>query len=211
VTRQRLHVIFRKGEGTRFLSHLDLQSTLEFSMRRAHLPLEFSEGFSPRPKMSLVSPLPLGYTGEREVLEITLHQSVPPQEVLSRLQAAVPEGITIREVLEVPAEGKSAASKLLSAAYQVVLPDPVPDLVARLTELLDRPHIEVEEERDRSIRRRDIRPAILALEADGERCFHLTAAYDGGTVRPEQILDLLGLPHDGARISRTEITVATTK
>lgn len=208
MTRQRLHVFFRKGEGTRFLSHLDLQSTLEFSMRRARLPLEFSEGFSPRPKMSLVSPLPLGYTGEREILEITLHESLPPGEVLSRLQAAVPEGIAIREVVEVPVEGKSAASKLLSASYEVELPEPVPDLPGRLQSLLDRTTIEVEEERDRTVRRRNIRPSILDLHADGDQRFLLTAAYDGGTVRPEQILDLLGLPRDGARITRTGIIIA---
>lgn len=208
MTRQRLHVIFRKGEGTRFLSHLDLQSTLESSMRRARLPLEFSEGFSPRPKMSLVSPLPLGYTGEREILEITLHESLPPGEVLSRLQAAVPEGIAIREVVEVPVEGKSAASKLLSASYEVELPEPVPDLPGRLQSLLDRTTIEVEEERDRTVRRRNIRPSILDLHADVDQRFLLTAAYDGGTVRPEQILDLLGLPRDGARITRTGIIIA---
>jgi radical SAM-linked protein len=209
VTRQRLHVIFRKGEGTRYLSHLDLQSTLEFSMRRARLPLEFSEGFSPRPKMSLVSPLPLGYTGEREILEITLHESLPPDEVRSRLQAAVPQGITIWEVVEVPVEGKSAASKLLSASYEVELGEPVPDLSGRLQSLIDRTVIEVEEERDRTVRRRDIRPSIIDLHAEGDQRFQLTAAYDSGTVRPEQILDLLDLSRDGARITRTEITIAS--
>lgn len=208
MTRQRLQIIFRKGEGSRFLSHLDLQSTLEFSMRRAHLPLDFTEGFSPRPKMSLVSPLPLGYTGEREILEITLSEALSPHDVRNRLQAVVPGGITIRDVVEVPTEGKSAASKLLSAAYEVRLTEPVPDLADRLASLLDRPLIEVEEERDRHTRRRDIRPAILSLDAAGDRCFNLVASYDGGTVRPEQILDLLGISRDTARIARTEITVA---
>jgi radical SAM-linked protein len=206
--KQRLHVIFRKGEGSRFLSHLDLQSTLEFSMRRARLPLDFTEGFSPRPRMSLVSPLPLGYTGEREILEITLSEPVPPEQVLARLRAAVPTGITIRDVIEVPAEGKSAASKLLSAAYDVTLSEPVSDLTKRLQSLLDRPAIEIEEERDRSTRRRDIRPAILSLSADGNERFRLVAGYDGGTVRPEQILDLLGISRDTAHITRTEITTA---
>lgn len=208
MSRQRLHVIFRKGEGTRFLSHLDLQSTLEFSMRRARLPLAFTEGFSPRPRMSLVAPLPLGYVGEREILEITLSEPLPPDEVLARLQAAVPGGITIREVVEVPAEGKSAASKLLSASYTVELGEPVADLPERLAGLLARRSIEIEEERDRVTRTRDLRPAILALQADGDRSFRLTAGYDGGTVRPEQILDLLDLPR-GARITRTDIALGS--
>jgi radical SAM-linked protein len=208
VTRQRLRIIFRKGEATRFLSHLDLQATLEFSMRRARLPLEFSEGFNPRPKMSLVAPLPLGYTGEREILEIVLSQPLPAGEVLERLGAAVPQGIVVREVVEVPAEGKSAASKLVSASYLVELADPAERLAERLAAVLARPSIEVDEERDRAIRRRDIRSAILSLSAEGDRAFRLTAGYSGGTVRPEQILDLLGISRDDARITRTEITVA---
>jgi radical SAM-linked protein len=159
--------------------------------------------------MSLVSPLPLGYTGEREILEITLKETLPPDEVLIRLQASVPEGIAIRDVVEVPAEGKSAASKLVSAAYDVQLSEPVPDLAERLARLLESPTIEIEEDRDGKIRRRDIRPALLSLEADGDQCFHLTAAYDGGTVRPEQILDLLSLPRDGAQVTRTHINVAS--
>jgi radical SAM-linked protein len=207
VSRQRLHVIFRKGENARFLSHLDLQSTLEFSMRRAGLPFELSEGFNPRPRMSLVSPLPLGYTGEREILEITLGDRLPPEDVLTRLQASVPRGITIREVLEVPVEGKSAASKLLSASYAVELPEPVEDLEERLAAVLAQATIEVEEERDGATRRRNVRPSILSLQAEGDRAFTLSAGYDGGTVRPEQILDLLNIPRDGAHITRTEIAV----
>jgi radical SAM-linked protein len=207
MTRQRLHVIFRKGEESRFLSHLDLMSTLEFSMRRARLPVELSEGFNPRPRMSLVAPLPLGYTGEREILEILLSEPLQPEEVRERLNAAVPRGIAVREVIEVPSEGKSAASKLLSASYTVELPRPVEDLGLRLVALLEEPSIEIDEERDRTIRRRNIRPLILTLEAESSSVFSLTAAYEGGTVRPEQILDLLGIPRDGARITRGEITV----
>lgn len=207
MTRQRLHVIFRKGEESRFLSHLDLMSTLEFSMRRARLPVELSEGFNPRPRMSLVAPLPLGYTGEREILEILLSEPLAPEEVQERLNAAVPRGIAIREVVEVPSEGKSAASKLLSASYIIELPHQVEDLPQRLAAILQERSIEVEEERDRTIRRRNIRPLILALEAESPSAFSLTAAYEGGTVRPEQILDLLEIPRDGARITRREISV----
>ncbi len=209
MSRQRLHVIFRKAENARFLSHLDLQSTLEFSMRRASLPFALSEGFNPRPRMSLVSPLPLGYTGEREILEIMLNEPVPPEEVLIRLRATVPRGITIREVIEVPAEGKSAASKLHSASYLVELAEPLEELPHRLDAILARDTIEVEEDRDGAIRHRDIRPAILSLEADGSSAFALIAGYDRGTVRPEQILDLLGISRDGISITRTEITGST--
>jgi hypothetical protein len=83
----------------------------------------------------------------------------------------------------------------------------VEDLGQRLAALLEEPSIEIDEERDRTIRRRNIRPLILTLEAESSSVFSLTAAYEGGTVRPEQILDLLGIPRDGARITRGEITV----
>jgi len=200
--------MFRKGEEARYLSHLDLMSTLEFSLRRARLPLELSEGFNPRPRMSLVAPLPLGYVGEREILELSLSEHFDLAEIASRLSATVPTGITIGDVIEVAPEGKSAASRLRSATYYVELAKPVGDLRARIYELLDRYSLEIEEERDGTLRKRDLRPAILDLKAVSARAFVLVAGYDGGTVRPEQILGLMGIDADGARITRQSIEVA---
>jgi radical SAM-linked protein len=203
--RQRVHVTFRKDGGARYLSHLDLMATLEFSIRRAHLPVELSEGFSPRPRISLVAPLVLGHVGEREILEMTLREAVPPEDIRDRLQSSVPAGITVYEVVETPIDAKAAAH-LRSATYRVALPRAVPDLHSRVETLLLRDTISVEEERDGKPRTRDLRPLLLTLEAPTEGLLRMTLAMTGeGTVRPEQVLDLLGIARDDVAIVREKI------
>ena len=204
---QRLRIIFAKTEGARFLSHLDLMATLEYSLRRAALPLALSQGFNPRPRVSSAAPLPLGYTAEREILEIVLHQQLPPDEVRARLQASVPSGITISSVHELPPGTKPAAARLRSATYRVALPQPVPDLGSRATSLLQQETLEVEEEREGKKRRRDLRPHILWLDASasGDALRMEVRIHPTGTVRPEQVVELMGIDTDGLKIVRERI------
>ncbi len=203
---QRLRILFRKGEGARFLSHLDLMATFEYAARRARLPVELSEGFNPRPRMSAAAPLALGHVGEEEILEIALRHTLPLEEVQGHLQAVMPPGITIRSVQEIPPGQKSAASRLRSASYRVELPDPVPDLRSRVEHLLGQAVTEIEEQRQDRVRKRDLRPFILSLRALDFGTLHMLVRLDAeGTVRPEQVLQLLSIPGDGARITRERI------
>ena len=203
---QRLRVLFRKGEEARFLSHLDLMATLEYALRRAGLPVVLSEGFNPRPRLSLAAPLALGYTGEEEILEIALRDPLDLDEVQQRLGAVLPPGIAIRSVREIMGREKPAASRLASATYQVDLRQPVPDLERRIADLLRRPTLPVEEQRQDRIRKRDLRPLIFELVPAGSSVLRLRVRLDAeGTIRPEQILDLLSIPRGGVRITRERI------
>jgi radical SAM-linked protein len=205
----RITIIFSKSNGARYLSHLDLMATLEFSIRRARLPVELSEGFNPRPRMSLAAPLPLGYVGEQEILEIALRHSVTPEEVQHRLQAAVPPGITIRSVVPAAEGVKSSASRVRGATYRVQLGEDVNDLGERVAKVLRQTQIEVTEERDGQERRRNIRPLIISLEAVDFRLLRLRVHLDSsGTARPEQLLTALSLPSEGARIVRESLELA---
>jgi radical SAM-linked protein len=205
---QRLTVVFRKAEGARFLSHLDLLAAFEYAVRRAQLPIALSEGFNPRPRLSVASSLALGHVGETEILEITLREPVHPDEAALRLGAALPPGITIVSAGEVPPGTRTAASRLRSAIYRVQLPAAVPDLGRRVADLTGRARLDVEEPRDGRVRRRDVRPLILSLDAPSPDALRLELRLDGeGSVRPETILDLLRVPRDGARITRERIVL----
>lgn len=204
----RVRIIFAKGDEARFLSHLDLMATFEYGLRRARLPFELSEGFNPRPRMSIAAPLPLGYVGEREILEIVLREPMAPEEIVRRLQAALPAGITILTVEEYATETKSSASRVRGAAYRITLREAVDNLPERVVALLERPILEVEEDRDGTLRIRNLRPLITGLRAADARTVLLDVRLDNeGTARPEQILDLLSLPRDGARITRERIDI----
>lgn len=201
-------VVFRKGPEARFLSHLDLQATLEYAMRRAGLPVELSEGFNPRPRYSLVAALPLGYLGEQELLELTLREPLIPNDVGTRLAAALPDGIEVMEVEQV-LSGASAASRLRSATYRIVPIEPVPDLEARCVSLLARATVEIEEERSGAVRRRDIRPLILSLVALPDGGIRLTVRLTTeGSVRPDEVVRTLGLDPIGVTVTRESIEIA---
>lgn len=204
-----IRLYFTKGERARFLSHLDLQATLEYGMRRAKLPLALSQGFNPRARMSLAAPLPLGYTGEREVLDLWLNEPLEPAEVAERLNGALPPDIRVVDG-EVVAEGeRNAASRVESATYRVILPSPAEDLPSRIERLLARPAIEIEEERDGKTRKRDIRPLIRGLTASGDGTLSLTVTIGSeGSVRPDEVLRLLDLPLDGTRVVREALHLA---
>ncbi|HZU11257.1 MAG TPA: TIGR03936 family radical SAM-associated protein [Chloroflexota bacterium] len=204
--RQRLRILFRKGREARFLSHLDLLSTLQYSLRRAALPLELSEGFNPRPRMSLAAPLGVGHIGEREILEITLRDRVEQAGVRELLQRSVPDGITILEVEEMPAGRHPAAAELRSARFRIRC-GLVPGLEQRLRDLMSRQTIEIEEDHGGRIRRRDIRPLILSASVDGEDLHVELALGSAGGVRPEHVLRAVGIDPPTVLITRERLVL----
>jgi radical SAM-linked protein len=206
---ERVTIVFRKDGGARYLSHLDLLATLEFSIRRARLPVALSEGFNPRPRMALAAPLPLGHIGEREILELTLTRSLEPNDIQTRLAASVPAGIEILSVDEAEPGVRSAASRVQSVVYRIDLATTVDDLLERVADLMAQDRMEIEEVRDGATRKRDLRPFLIALEVSGGRALRATLRLAGdGTVRPEQILEHLSVPADGAQFRRESIELA---
>jgi radical SAM-linked protein len=202
----RFRIEFSKGDAARFLSHLDLMATIEYALRRARFPVELSEGFNPRPRFSLAAPLPVGYIGEREILELALREALAAENVGTRLQSALPAGLSILSVSEIPSGQKAAASRVRGATYRVEIGTPFGDIQDRIAALLDRPSIDVEELREQTMRWRDIRPLILSLAPAGPLALRLAVCLGAeGTVRPEQILQLLAIPATGARIIRERI------
>jgi radical SAM-linked protein len=205
-------VTFRKDGPSRFLSHLDLQATLEYGMRRAGLPLELSEGFNPRARYSLVAALPLGYVGERELLELTLREDLKPEELSSKLQAALPGGITIVLAEQLASSGSASAARLHSATYRIELAEEVDNLTARVESLLSQTELIVEVERNGRKRKQDVRSLVLDLSVAGSHTLRLaTELTGGGSVRPEEILRRLALDPTDARITRESIEVEPAK
>ncbi|MCE1248782.1 MAG: TIGR03960 family B12-binding radical SAM protein [Firmicutes bacterium] len=85
----------RRDGSLRWISHLDVQRTIEKSLKRAHIPVSYSEGFHPRPRISIALPLPLGHASECEWLEIILYEEMTAENLTQLLQPQLPEGLTI--------------------------------------------------------------------------------------------------------------------
>ncbi|MBN2027390.1 MAG: DUF2344 domain-containing protein [Actinobacteria bacterium] len=95
---RRLLVKYSKEGDASFLSHREAMHALERALRRSGLPLSFTEGYSPRPRMSFSPALPLGVAAKAEYLEVVLLEDVDSMVVKERLNQALPEGLKVREV-----------------------------------------------------------------------------------------------------------------
>lgn len=109
----------------RFASHRDIARVLERALRRAEVPVAFSAGFSPHPKISYAGAAPTGVASEAEYCELTLAEPMDPERVRERLNAAMPDGIAILDV--VPAATSGWADRLEASEWRIELPGVGPD------------------------------------------------------------------------------------
>ena len=122
----RLRITFSKSGPLRYIGHLDLHSLWERTIRRAGLPLSYTQGFHPGPKIQLASALPLGFIGRAEIVDIWINE---PGDALDRpykeiLQPAAPPGLVISSVEVVDEHGPALQTQVVSAEYEVTLLEP---------------------------------------------------------------------------------------
>src|ERR1700761_1835571 len=128
VTTQHLLVRYAKRGRMRFASHLDVARAFERGVRRAGLPIAYSAGFTPHPKISYAGGAPTGVASEAEYLSLTLTSRAEADAVRGRLNAALPDGIDVITVTE--DSGGLPASRLTASEWQIALPGlPADDVV----------------------------------------------------------------------------------
>ena len=210
---QRLRVTFAKEGPLRWVAHLDMMRTWERTIRRAVLPLSYSQGFSPHAKIALAAPLPVGLEGSGELIDIWLDEAVALPDVAKRLNEVMPPGLSISEVAEVSENLPSMQSCLKAARYEAVFGADVADRAA-LTQAVERllglDELAWEEQRGEKARRYDIRATILELtvreQGDGALLLELHLSLEEGrTGRPAQVLKALALDTEPGAITRTAI------
>ncbi|NMB88227.1 MAG: DUF2344 domain-containing protein, partial [Chloroflexi bacterium] len=139
----RLRIRYAKTEALRYTSNLDVQRVWERMLRRARLPLTYSQGFHPQPKLNLACPLPLGITSQAEVIDVWLDEDCAPEDVFQRLHRTAAPGIDIQGIDCVAMEETSIQNRIVAARYQAqILVDLTPsELVARVKNFLEQPSI----------------------------------------------------------------------
>ncbi len=199
---------YRKGDDVRWISHLDLKRTLERAMRRAELPLELTEGHNPHPKLSFGPPLPLGATGEAELLALRLREATSPTELKERLNRQLPAGIEIVETWAVPGHKKKETfGELDVAEYRITVSGCFEreEIAARIGKLLESEELLVRRGGKRPEREVDLRPMILSLEvaaaSDGVELHARLQTGSHGGARPQEVVELLGLGDEDGLVS----------
>lgn len=177
-------------------------------MRRAGLPIAYSQGFHPQPKISLAAALPLGFSSRGEVLDVRLNEELTVTDISTRLQESLPPDIKIIDVQSVDERLPALQTQVLSAAYNVHLTEAIDGSeLTRRVEMLMNSESLLRERRGKSY---DLRPLIEMLsvitEANGKVWLKMTlASREGATGRPEEVLSALGIEADTTRVERTRL------
>jgi radical SAM-linked protein len=207
----RIRLTFAKTDAMRFTSHLDVHRTLERTMRRANLPLTYSQGFNPRPKINLTSALPLGFTSECEVADIRLEETMSLGSIVNAFRETSPRGIELIELEEMDQRDPTLQTLLCSAEYTVTLNSPATDLDDRIQRLLDAKDIYLERRRKKKLVKYDLRPLIEELyclpdDEDGRQRLHMRlSSRAGATGRADEVLKAMEFnPHE-AHVHRIKL------
>jgi radical SAM-linked protein len=183
----------------RFASHRDIARAVERGVRKAELPIAYSAGFTPHPKISYAGAAPTGTASEAEYLELSLTARRHVADVRDRLDAALPDGI---DVIDVTEEASSLGAERFEASYwEVVLPGVTHQTAAAAAEtFLATDGVEVERLTSKGIRRMDARAAVVTMRADWRAATERNAGYAilrmvvqhlTPAVRPDDILTAL--------------------
>jgi radical SAM-linked protein len=199
-TVQKLRLRYAKRGRLRFASHRDLARALERALRRAQVPMAFSAGFTPHPKISYVGAAPTGAASEAEYLEIGLAERRDPEQVRAALDAALPEDIAVLEAVEATEGTGSLADRIDAARWRIELPDVAPaDLARALAAFLARESIEVPRRTKTGLKDVDARAAVTSASVgDGAGCAILQVVVRQVTpaVRPDDVLAALAAVAD---------------
>lgn len=211
----RLRIRFSRGEELKFISHLDIMRMWERVLRRAQIPLAYSEGFSPHPRISLAVPLALGVTSDAELMDIYVTRWVSPHWFTANASRQLPPGVKILGAYPVALSMPSLQSQVRQAEYKTeVVTETEPEgIKSAIAHLLALERLPWHHQRDTGERNYDLRALIDDIwlidwrEASGVIGLRLRCD-SSGSGRPEQVLLALGLKHYPLSIHRTKLILA---
>jgi len=209
---QRLRVTFTRGEEMKYITHLDLMRFWERALRRAGVPISYSEGFSPHAQISLAAPLPVGTTSDGELMDVFLSEHVTPKALIEQVAPQLPPAIQIKAVEDVGLSLPALQADVRFAEYEVDVAadeDSARDAVQRF---LAAESVPWEHRREDEVRSYDIRPLVDSIEVaqacDGRVRLLMRLRNDNsGSGRPDQVVAALGLAVP-ARIHRARLLLA---
>jgi radical SAM-linked protein len=205
----RLRITYSKNGAMRYTSNLDVHKIWERTLRRARLPLAYSQGFHPQPRLAQACPLPLGLTSLVEMIDFWLETDPPVEEVLAALRPALPPGLEVHSIQLVDPREPALPTQVSSADYIATLLDPVDndELAQRVQAMIAAPDLW----REWRNKKYNLRPLIEHLEIlppdelGRARLAMRLATREGATGRSEQVFTALGYDPFDVRVERIKL------
>lgn len=218
--KQRLRIHFTRDETLKYIGHLDMARTWQRIARRAHVPLAYSEGFNPQPRMSFAAALPVGCTSDHEELDMVLSPPMSIEEVKANLDRALPPGMKVISIAELALNAPALQVQLQAAEFEITVEEEA--AIGLLPERVAQFNAEPEVMRDRRGKVYNLRPLVqvLSIEPGGalsaeqgragraDRAVVIRSrlqANEAGTGRPDELAAALGLDPATVKIKRTKL------
>ena len=168
---------FEKMGRMSWFSHLDLQNTMQRALRRAQLPVAYSQGFNPHVLTSFATALSVGCQSRGEVMEVEMAGEISPEEFAEKLNACLPDGLKVRRCAPVPDSAPALMAKVAEAGYDITAPNA--DLTQAVETFLKAEEVMVEKRSKTKTRLVNIRPMV----------HEITCAFDGKDSRLSMVLE----------------------
>jgi radical SAM family uncharacterized protein/radical SAM-linked protein len=207
--RYRYRARFTKNGRLRFLGHLDLMRALMRSLRRARIPLAYSQGFNPKPRVALGPALSVGLLSEGEYIDIETTTRLDPERALGRINSSLPDGIRFLALKEIRRSVPALSDAVRAARYRVETANGL-DLRAAVRSYRERGPVVVTREKKGKIKKFDLNREVVELVTPADGTLILTLALNAGnaSVRPEEVLpEIVGESSSRLRLTREELLV----
>lgn len=191
---------FRKYGVMKFIGHLDVMRYFQKVMRRAEIPIAFTEGFSPHMIMSFAQPLGVGITSDGEYFDIELTESISSEKAIHQMNETMAEGIEVVSFVEIPDDKKSSGMTITAAAdYKVTLLESVKssEITRKIPEswrkkskaFMEQPEITVMKKTKRSEKEVDIKPMIYNMEVNEDDIYLFLATGSEQNLKPDLVME----------------------
>lgn len=189
----KVRVKFAKEGAMKFIGHLDIMRYFQKALRRAQIPVAFSEGFSPHMIMSFAAPLGVGVTSTGEYFDMELTEKMTSAEMTERLNKTMAEGMKVLSVREVP-DGKANVCMALVAAADYLVSfregkELTPDWKEHWDAFLSQDEIRIMRKTKRNVVETDIRPWIYKAELRGDEIYMQLSSGSVHNLKPELVME----------------------
>lgn len=201
---QRIRIAYNKGTELQYTGNLDMHKVWERTFRRAQLPLAYSQGFHPQPKLQQAAPLPLGFTSQAEILDVWFDTDEPITDIARKIIVTVQPGIQVRHVESMPLLSEPLPNLVAAADYSVTCDEKLEP--AEVQKSIDALLIKEQIIRVRRGKNYNLRPLVQSLALAQELPLCLTmrlSCLPSATGRPEEVLEELGIDPYSVDINRT--------
>lgn len=200
----------------KFIGHLDLMRYFQKAMRRADIPIKYSEGFSPHQIMSFAAPLGVGLTSNGEYFDIEVSDSQDSQTMIRRLNQVMVEGVEVLDYKRLDDSAKNAMSLVAAADYTITFregyePKDWDTFTKEILAFYDRKQIMIMKKTKKGEKEMDLKPMIYEFRAEDSRLWMKAATGSAANLKPELFIKAffeeqhLELPEFAVCIQREEV------